>query len=166
MGCTLDVSTFCPLPLLFFNPLVRIWSLILEKEKEGRRQREGENSAGCLLYTPPLNLQPRYVPWPRIKPIASWCRGDAPTNSATQPRLVLAILETRCCTGLDGPHQGPWAHPCTPGPGSSAGLAGARRLLGVALLAWGLCCRVCCLSWTEGSSGVFSANEVAQATGA
>ena len=86
-----------------FNPQLRIRLLIWEREEGSReRERQTETSIGCLHMHPDhqgSNPQPRYKPWPGIRPATFRCTGKFWAQSTALHQLGLIHREF-CCDPL------------------------------------------------------------------
>ena len=96
-----------PFLVIFCNPHLRTWLLILGKGEVGDRQerergretsmweRNHRSVASCTCPNWGLNPQPRHIPWPGIEPATFRFAGWHPTNWATLTRAAsLTLKET------------------------------------------------------------------------
>ena len=67
--------------------------------RERKEGRERETLVSCLLMHLEwgLNLQPRYVPQPGIKPANFWCTGQC-SNQLSHPVMAEMSLRLFCCS--------------------------------------------------------------------
>ena len=100
-----------PSSFFLFNPHLRIYLLIWEREKgrkggrERLREREQLQSvASCMCPDGWLNLQPRNMPWLGFEPTTFWCIGQHSnqlSHLARVPSTFLMWLLENCLCGLN-----------------------------------------------------------------
>ena len=83
--------------LFFFNPHLRIHLLVLERGRERERNIDVKEKhqliASHMCPDWGLNLQPRYVPWPRNKPMTFWYMKRCSSQLSHPARTSLAYLK-------------------------------------------------------------------------
>ena len=91
---------FIYLFIIFLNPHLRIYLLILEREEvRGRETLMWERNIDRLVASHAcpdwgLNLQPRYVPWLGIEPATFWCMGWCSNQLSHPARVILFIFNS------------------------------------------------------------------------
>ena len=66
------------------------------EREEGGRKRGRETSIGCICPNWELNLQPRHVPWPGIKPVTICFAGRCSANWTTPARVYVYLWHKHC----------------------------------------------------------------------
>ena len=78
--------------IYFFNPQPKILVRKGERERETSMREKHQSVISRTYPNWGSNLQPKYVPWPGIKPVTFWCMGWCSNQLGHQARAQVILL--------------------------------------------------------------------------